>query len=150
MQVRKANMTDLQSLVGFTSQEAREAEGKVKNLEVLEQGIEKALLDESLARYWVLVDQTGQRLGSVSALREWSDWHAGFYWWVQSLYIDPAYRGKGLMSLLIQEVVREMESEQGLELRLYVHGDNRRAIKAYQKLGFAKSRYEIMVLKSNA
>ena len=94
MQVRKANMTDLQSLVDFTSQEAREAEGKVKNLEVLEQGIEKALLDESLARYWVLVDQTSQRLGSVSALREWSDWHAGFYWWVQSLYIDPAYRGE--------------------------------------------------------
>lgn len=37
-----------------------------------------------------------------------------------------------------------MKEQKGLELRLYVHKDNRTAIKAYQNAHFSKSDYEIM------
>jgi ribosomal protein S18 acetylase RimI-like enzyme len=40
-----------------------------------------------------------------------------------------------------------MESQNGLELRLYVHCKNTRAIRAYEKIGFEKSPYEIMAIK---
>ena len=141
-------MGDLPKLVEFTSEEAREAEGSIIAPGNLEKGIRKALEDGSIAMYWVLVNNFGEAIGSISALKEWSDWNAGFYWWIQSMYLVPDQRGKGYMDLLINAVINEMESQSGLELRLYVHQDNKKAIKAYEKSAFEKLPYEIMVFKN--
>ena len=141
--VRKALLTDLETLVEFTAQEALEAEGSVKIPETLKQGVEAALLDPKIAQYWVLCESE-QVVGSVSAIKEWSDWNAGYYWWIQSMYLAPSQRGKGRMPLLINAVLDEMKSQQGLELRLYVHAENRRAISAYERFGFSASDYQIM------
>lgn len=148
MNVRRAVIGDLSRLIEFISEEAREAEGTIKASANLEKGIRTALEDDSIAMYWVLVNESGIPVGSVSALREWSDWNAGFYWWIQSMYIVPAQRGNGYMSLLLNAVVNEMGRQNGLELRLYVHQDNKRAIKSYEKSAFKKLPYEIMVLKN--
>ena len=43
---------------------------------------------------------------------------------------------------------KEMEIQNGLELRLYVHQQNEKAIRAYEKTGFEKSPYQIMVRKN--
>ena len=102
LRVRKANINDLSCLIEFTSEEAREAEGSVNTPDTLGKGISRALRDESVAIYWVLVDDNDIPAGSVSALREWSDWNAGYYWWIQSMYLLPSRRGKGYMSLLIE------------------------------------------------
>lgn len=147
MKVRKAVLEDLPRLVEFTSKEAREAEGSAQAFENIEAGIKKALEDDSKAMYWLLLEHSGQPVGSISALKEWSDWNAGYYWWIQSVYIDPAHRGKGCFDLLLNAVVEEMEVRGGLELRLYVHKDNRRAIGAYRKSFFETLPYKIMVLK---
>jgi len=146
MKVRKAVLEDLPILVKFTSEEAREAEGNTKAFDHLEEGVRKCLEDDSKAMYWLLADDSGTAIGSISALKEWSDWKAGFYWWVQSVYIVPAQRGKGCFDLLLKAVVEEMEFQGGLELRLYVHEDNERAIGAYRKSSFKRLPYEIMVL----
>ena len=148
MNVRKAVIGDLPKLVEFTSEELREAEGSIKAPETLEKGIRTALEDGSIAIYWVLVDNTGEAIGSISALKEWSDWNAGFYWFIQSMYIVPHQRGKGYIGLLLDAVINEMKSQNGLELRLYVHKDNKKAIKAYEKSAFEKLPYEMMVLKN--
>lgn len=139
-------MGDLPTLVEFTSQEAMEAEGSAKAPERLEKGILAALEDDTLAMYWVLVHPSGEAMGSISALTEWSDWNAGFYWWIQSMYIVPGQRGKGYMTQLLNAVKSEMQKQDGLELRLYVHRDNKKAIRAYEKAAFERSPYEIMVL----
>lgn len=47
--VRRAELKDLDHLVGFTSEEARKAEGTVKTPETLEKGIRGALEDSSIA-----------------------------------------------------------------------------------------------------
>ena len=130
MRVRKASINDLATLVAFTSREAEDAEGSIKDLGRLEQGVKAALEDDSIAMYWVLVDESENPIGSISALTEWSDWHAGYYWWIQSMYIVPAQRGQGHMSKLLGAVEQEMKSRNGLELRLYVHRDNEKAIRA--------------------
>ncbi|MCO7225993.1 GNAT family N-acetyltransferase [Pleionea sp. CnH1-48] len=149
MRVRKATLEDLPYLVEFTAEEAREAEGLVKIPETLQKGIRAALKDPSIATYWVLVDKEDSPIGSVSVVKEWSDWNAGYYWWIQSMFLSKPYRGRGLMSTLLDTVKAEMSAQKGLELRLYVHKDNSTAIRAYERANFSKSDYEIMVLKSS-
>ena len=148
VRVRKAGIEDLAILVEFTSHEAEEAEGSTKDLGQLENGVKAALEDHSIAMYWVLVDELDKPIGSISALREWSDWNAGYYWWIQSMYIIPEQRGRGLMSKLLSAVEKEMKNQNGLELRLYVHQHNEQAMRAYEKAGFEKSPYKIMVRKN--
>jgi RimJ/RimL family protein N-acetyltransferase len=99
-----------------------------------------------VANYWVIVDQRDNPVGSVSVIKEWSDWNAGYFWWIQGMYLLPAYRGKGLMKSMIDEVESEMKKSGGLELRLYVHTENHAAIRAYEKAKFIDSKYRIMVL----
>lgn len=146
MEVRKADLSDLPDLIEFTVEEAREAENVTKIPETLERGISAALHDSSIATYWVLVDENDCPCGNVSAVKEWSDWNAGYYWWIQSMYIKPEYRGQGLMAKLINVVEDEMRRKGGLELRIYVHESNAIAKRAYEKIGFNDSSYKMMSL----
>jgi predicted GNAT family acetyltransferase len=41
-----------------------------------------------------------------------------------------------------------MNRQNGLELRLYVHAGNRTAIRAYEKVGFEKAPYDIMIFRN--
>ena len=148
-QVRKANIHDLNFLIHFTAEEAKEAENIKIIPSTLEKGIKAALEDHSKSMYWIIVDESDKPFGNVSALKEWSDWNAGYYWWIQSMYISPEYRGKGFIHMLVDEVKKEMEKENGLELRLYVNNSNKTAIKAYKKVGFEKTDYEIMHIKNH-
>jgi ribosomal protein S18 acetylase RimI-like enzyme len=144
--VRKAKINDLNQLIEFTLSEAREAEGLVLEFNKIHDGVKAALIDSRIANYWVIVDQRDNPVGSVSVIKEWSDWNAGYFWWIQGMYLLPAYRGKGLMKSMIDEVESEMKKSGGLELRLYVHTENHAAIRAYEKAKFTDSKYRIMVL----
>lgn len=150
MKVRKANLKDLDHLIQFTAEEAHEAEGAIKVPDTLRRGVETALNNSEIATYWVLTDTDDEPIGSISIIKEWSDWNAGFYWWIQSMYLKPEYRGKGLMNHLLDAVKSALKRQSGLELRLYVHKNNKTAIKAYEKAQFRKSDYEIMVLDHDA
>ena len=147
MKVRRAEINDLYQLVEFTAAEAREAEGDTKNMKTLADGIKAALEDRSIAMYWVLINEDNQPVGSASALKEWSDWNAGYYWWIQSMYIRPDYRGKGYLDLLLDAIQLQMKKQNGLGLRLYVHENNQAAIRAYEKANFVFSKYRIMIQK---
>lgn len=145
--VRNANLNDLENLVEFIVAEANEAEGIHKASDIIISGIKAGLENPNIARYWVLENEKQDPVGSVSVVKEWSDWNCAFYWWIQSMYLLPSHRGKGLMNMLLQEVKNVAKTEDAIELRLYVHRNNKRAIKAYQKSGFCDSDYEIMILR---
>ena len=144
--IRRATSADLERLVSFAVAEAKEAEGIKKDSERVRQGVTTALNDDSIARYWVLEKNNTGVIGSVSIVKEWSDWNAGYYWWIQNMYILPEFRGKGLMQRLIQALKDTARNEDALELRLYVHKNNAQAISAYQKAGFFDSDYRIMTI----
>jgi len=144
--IRRARSADLESLVSFAVVEAKEAEGITKDSERVRQGITTALHDESVAMYWVLEKNNTGVIGSVSIVKEWSDWNSGYYWWIQNMYILPEFRGKGLMERLIQALKDTARNEDAIELRLYVHKNNAQAISAYQKVGFFDSDYRIMTM----
>ena len=117
---------------------------RAQSLDTLERGIGAALDDPSIARYWLLVDDADVACGCTSVVKEWSDWNAGYYWWIQSMYIAPDHRGQGHLDTLL-DAVRGAGQEDGcLELRLYVHKDNAAAVRAYEKADFGETPYRIM------
>ena len=142
-------MDDLGPLVKFITAEAGEAEGISKSPDTIRNGIKSGLENPDLARYWILESADGNIIGSVSVVKEWSDWNCAFYWWIQSMYILPSHRGQGLMEALLETVKYSARKENALELRLYVHAGNKRAKKAYQKAGFSDSDYKMMILQLN-
>jgi ribosomal protein S18 acetylase RimI-like enzyme len=96
---------------------------------------------------WVLERENSSLVGSISVVKEWSDWHAGYYWWIQSLFIRPEYRGRNLVGLLMEAVAKKARREDAVQVRLYVHRENVRAIKAYRRQGFSEAPYLIMQLE---
>lgn len=76
---RLATPADLDTLVSFTLAEAAEAEGRRIDEDTLRRGILAGLEDPTIARYWVLESAEAGGVGSISIVREWSDWHAAYY-----------------------------------------------------------------------
>jgi len=144
VRVRAAIPSDLELLADFITEEAREAEGRELDRSTLLRGIETALHDPSIAEYWVLTDDREKPCGTLSITREWSEWNAAFYWWIQSIYIDPSHRGQGCMKLMLEAVLKDARTRNCHELRLYVHESNERAIRAYRSARFENSPYKIM------
>jgi GNAT superfamily N-acetyltransferase len=145
--VRKAKVADLETLVSFAVSEADEAEGVRKSDELVRAGVKAGLEDNSVATYWVLEDENSIVVGNVSVVKEWSNWNAAYYWWIQSMYIRPEFRGMGLMRKLLSAVKDAARQEGALEIRLCVHKTNKRAIKAYRREGFSDSDYQIMTMR---
>jgi hypothetical protein len=55
--VRKATLDDLEILIKFTAEEAKEAESIKKVPSTLKKGIKAALEDNSKSIYWVIMDE---------------------------------------------------------------------------------------------
>ncbi len=145
--VREARLDDLETLVAFTLAEAVDAENRRLDAETVRRGVAAALTDPDIAMYWVLENADGSAVGSISVVREWSNWQAGYYWWIQSLYIRPEARGQGLMRDLVRAVAAEARRQGALDLRLYAHRDNARARRAYEREGFEEAPYVIMAMR---
>ena len=86
----------------------------------------------------------GEVVAATSVVTEWSNFYGGRYWWVQSLYIAPEHRGRGLVELLLDHLVAAARADGALDLRLVVHQSNQRAIRAYGRCGFRSVPYGIM------
>lgn len=142
--VRTAQPDDLETLVAFTLAEAVDAENRSLDPDTARRGIAAGLTDPDIAMYWILEGEDGRAVGNISVVREWSNWRAGYYWWIQSVYIRPEDRGQGLMRHLVAAVVETATSQGALELRLYAYHDNAQAISAYEREGFAIIPYVIM------
>lgn len=54
------------------------------------------------------------------------------------MYVDPAHRGKGINSKIIEALKKWAISQKISEMRLDVYDGNLPAIKAYEKVGFTK------------
>lgn len=141
--IRDAVPTDIDSLVAFTIQEALEAEHLELQEPVVRRGVTAAFGNAPLARYWI-ADVGGRAVGSVSVTTEWSNFHGGHYWWIQSLYILPEHRGTGLLGQLIDHVVRMAQAAGAIDVRLYARSSNERALRAYVRSGFERSPYVVM------
>ncbi len=142
--LRRASSADLDTLVAFTLQAARQAEGADKDIEAVGRGVRSGLEDPTLAAYWVAESIGCGVVASTSIVTEWSDFNGACYWWIQSLFIMPEHRGRGLVGLMLDHLADAAREAGALELKLYVNNANQRALKAYHRCGFKEVPCTIM------
>lgn len=141
--IRKAHEAEISILLKLIRSMAMESEGRNLNTDVLTKGIHAVFNNPALGTYWVIAEGD-DIVGSTLITTEWSDWHNAPYWWIQSLFIRPEARGRGLFEQLLSVLEAEARSVGVCEIRLYVESDNARAIRAYEKTGFHSGQYRFM------
>ncbi len=141
MKVRVAQIADIDSLVDFNQKMALETEGKYLDSDVLRSGVKAVFHDESKGLY-VVTEDDGGILGGLMVTFEWSDWRNKWFWWIQSVYIVPEARGRGIYRQMY-EFVKAKAKENGnvSGFRLYVERDNLSAQGVYERVGMAASHY---------
>ena len=142
--VRRATAGDIDILVAFTLREALEAEGLDLDAAAVQRGVRGAFENPARAAYWVAETPDGHIVASTSVVTEWSNFRGGDYWWIQSLYVAPEHRGRGLVERLLDHVWTAARASDALDLRLYAHRSNARALRAYDRCGFTASPYIIL------
>lgn len=143
--VRPAGEHDLETLVSFNSAMAQETEGRALDPARLRAGVRRALLGEGAAeRGRYLVAEAGDRVvGALFLTREWSDWRDGWFLWIQSVFVAPEARGRGVYTALHAAAEAEARSLGACGLRLYVDAGNRGAQAVYGRLGMVPTRYRL-------
>jgi len=139
--LRPAGQRDVDFLVEANVSMARETEGRDLDQVVVRRGVERALAERDKGRYFV-AQIAGRNAGCLLVTLEWSDWRDGWFWWIQSVWVDPAARGRGVYTAL-HEHVRGAARAAGdvVGLRLYVERENERAQRTYSRLGMEPTRY---------
>jgi GNAT superfamily N-acetyltransferase len=141
--VREATPADRDFLVDCARAMALETEHKELDLPTIRAGVAALLADPARGRVFI-ADVNGTPAATLMLTYEWSDWRNGFFWWIQSVYVVPAERRRGLYRLL-HEHVRDLaaRSDGVYGLRLYVERDNVNAQATYQRMGMEETPYRI-------
>lgn len=142
--IRKAVLSDLDTIVRFNQLLASETEDKQLDAGTLTAGVTRILEDAGKGEYFVAVVD-GQVIGQIMYTREWSDWRNGDLLWLQSVYVHADHRGQGVFGKLLAQLQQIAESDPDVAgLRLYVENDNATAQETYVKHGFDKPGYIVM------
>jgi GNAT superfamily N-acetyltransferase len=148
--VRPARPGDLEILADFSARLGQESEDRSPDPALVRTGLAVALAGDpdaafagpGVARYLVAEDD-GVTVGALFVTTEWSDWTAGWYWWIQGAYVVPSARGQGVFRALYDEVHRLAAAAGDVRrIRLYVHEDNP-AMAVYRGLGMHEEPYRV-------
>jgi GNAT superfamily N-acetyltransferase len=146
LQIRRATTADAESIADHNRAMARETEKVQLDLERLRLGVD-AVLNDPAKGFYTVVEADGRVVGQMMITFEWSDWRNGTFWWVQSVYVEPEYRRRGVYRRLYERVLSEAKSRSNVSgVRLYVDKDNRVAQQVYQRLGMNPAHYSMYEL----
>jgi GNAT superfamily N-acetyltransferase len=141
MLVRIAKSEDLYSIVDFQLAMAWETEKIELEYNIVKEGVLAVLNDSTKGNYYV-AESGGEITGSLLTTFEWSDWRNGTVLWIQSVYVIPGFRRKGVYSKMygyVKNLVLENSNLKGI--RLYADKSNNGAFEAYRKLGMTPDHY---------
>lgn len=137
--IRDAVPADATTIADFNCRLAWESEGKRLDSAVIARGVRLALDSPELCRYF-LAQIDGQDIGQTMLTYELSDWRAGVFWWIQSVYVVAEHRQRGVFRALFQHIHELAKSTPVVcGLRLYVEEHNAAALATYGRLGLAPS-----------
>jgi GNAT superfamily N-acetyltransferase len=143
VKVRNATIEDLETLVAFNAAMALETEGKELDLQRLRQGV-SAVFDDPSRGFYVVAEAGDEIAGQLMITTEWSDWRNGYFWWIQSVYVGPEHRRRGVYRALDSHVRTEAIRDGGVcGLRLYVDRENHVAQSVYSSLDMQLSHYDL-------
>ena len=141
MKVRNATIEDAAIIVDFQIKMAEETEKLTLDPIVVKEGVSAVFHDSSKGRYFV-VEEDEVVVASLMITYEWSDWRNGLVWWIQSVFVLPEYRKRGVFALMYQSIKNQVEASVDVRgIRLYVDNRNVSAQKVYHKMGMTGSHY---------
>jgi ribosomal protein S18 acetylase RimI-like enzyme len=143
MKIREATHSDIPSIIDFQLKMALETENLTLAIATLTQGVHKLFKDPTKGRYYV-AEENKQVVGCLMTTYEWSDWRCGTVLWIQSVYIDANYRGKGVYKKLYDHIQQMVLADLELRgIRLYVDKTNQTAQSVYEKLDMNGEHYQM-------
>ncbi|PLX14699.1 MAG: GNAT family N-acetyltransferase [Marinilabiliales bacterium] len=143
MRIRLATEDDKYIIAKFQVKMAKETENIDLDPEIVENGVMSVFQDSHKGKY--MVAEAGEDvIASLLLTYEWSDWRNSMVLWIQSVYVLPDYRGKGVFRMLynyVKEIATEDKSVSGI--RLYVDKTNTNAMKVYSAIGMNGEHYNV-------
>lgn len=141
--IRKATQEDAEIIARFNIEMALETENKVLQQEKIENGV-RSLFKRPELGFYMVAEVEGTVIGSLMITKEWSDWRNGVFWWMQSVYVVPEFRRKGVYRSMYQKI-KELAAQKPdvCGFRLYVENENRIAQKVYSDLGMDETHYKM-------
>jgi ribosomal protein S18 acetylase RimI-like enzyme len=145
--IRKAILQDATRIAEFNIAMARETEGKELLPQVIHTGVANLIANPERGFYLVCENYTdagagAEPMGSLMVTTEWSDWRNGNFWWIQSVYVKPDHRQKGIYRAMYSHLKGMAKADANVcGFRLYVEQENVTAQKTYESLGMARTDY---------
>lgn len=140
---RDAVPQDTDAILEFQVAMARETEEVTLDRAITGKGVHAVFEDPSLGRYFV-AEAEGRVVASLMITYEWSDWRNGMVWWIQSVYVIPAFRRRGVYAGLYHHVKAHVEATPAIRgIRLYVDDRNVSAQEVYARLGMNGEHYKV-------
>ena len=140
--IRRAALSDADTIAKFNRAMALETEGINLIPEVIRAGVQR-LLEQPQLGFYLLAMRDQTVAGSLMITTEWSDWRNGVFWWVQSVYVLPEFRRRGIYRSLYNHVKQLAQNEDVCGFRLYVEQDNSSAMATYRALGMSQTPYRM-------
>jgi len=147
LNIRLAKREDAEKIASFSAAMAFETEGRLLDLDRLSDGT-RALLESPDRGFFMVAEleegENRQLLGQLMITYEWSDWRNGVFWWIQSVYVDLAWRRQSVFRQMHEAVMaRAKTSPNVCGVRLYVEESNSLAQAVYHRVGLTPSSYAI-------
>jgi GNAT superfamily N-acetyltransferase len=152
VRVRDAVGDDAPLLAHWACAMALETEHRTLDPATVRAGVDAGLADPQRARYFIAMHEVAVAgretiaiaVGTLMLTREWSDWRNGDWWWIQSVYVAPDHRRRGVFAALHAHALRLARATPGvIGLRLYVERDNAVAQRTYAALGMDDAGYRV-------
>lgn len=141
LKIRRATLRDAPTLVAFNSAMALETERKVLLPKVIGAGV-RGLLRRPDSGFYTVAEMHGDVIAALMVTKEWSDWRNGDFWWIQSVYVRPEFRRRGVYGRLYRHVQALAAKQRAVcGFRLYVERRNRRAQATYRASGMERTHY---------
>lgn len=141
--IRLAIEDDSDVIIDFQLKMAKESEDIELDSKTLSDGVVSVFRDQVKGKYFI-VEQDNQPVGSMLITHEWSDWRNQWVFWLQSVYIMPEHRRKGLFRLMFEEVKQlVLADDTAAGIRLYVDVNNTNALEVYKSVGMDGDHYQV-------
>lgn len=141
IRIRPAAAGDAETIIEFAAAMALETERKLLLQEVIGKGVHHLLAHPGMG-FYLMAECEGEVAGSLMVTTEWSDWRNGHFWWVQSVYVRPQFRRRGVYLHLYQYLQKRAAKDPSVcGFRLYVERDNSRAQATYRAAGMEQTQY---------
>lgn len=146
--VRPARPEDLDTLVEFSAAMAMETEGRTLDRARLRLGTQ-AVFDSPTRGFYLVAEPRDRAsrvriVGQLLITFEWSDWRNATFWWIQSVYVRPDWRRRGVYRRMHQAVMEQAKAQGSIcGVRLYVEQNNSVAQTVYARVGLSVSAYRV-------